>query len=279
VKSFKLDWKGWWLLRTPMSKVPDLGAKTAVFAVLGARLKKIGDGIGSSARELVLFGSYNGDAPVRDYLERVQKMSLGVFAYNRCKEIGKQPIVFVAEVDAGQEDLAAIVSLLYEGVPFAPKHSSMPAPYRGGPFHVINAGKNPGLPEEVFRGGETQASRESGATVLPEADAALAQAIAREVTATRRVPADDVDPGALPTERVQKSPGHFTTEKLDRPPRFVETSKVDRDSIAAGVATERVDKPSGYTESDDKTEFVPKPAQGAADDSPTILDEAEQEAT
>src|SRR5690606_22188623 len=63
VKSFTLDWKGWWLLRSPMSNVPELSARTAVFAVIGARLKKVGSGVGSTAREVVLFGSYRGDEP------------------------------------------------------------------------------------------------------------------------------------------------------------------------------------------------------------------------
>jgi hypothetical protein len=286
VKSFKLDWKGWWLLRTPMSNVPDLQARTAVFAVIGARLKKVGSGVGSTAREVVAFGSYQGDEPVREFLEKVQKMSLGVFVTNRCKEIRKYPLVYVAAVDdATPDELSAILSLLYEAVPYAPKHAGMPKPYKGDGLQIANGGKNPGLPEEVFRGGHGKPEiRGSEATVIPEADAAMAQAIAQEVAATQRVSHGEDDVNGIATERVAKPPGHFTTEKVDKPPKLVETTRIDSESVPQGLATERVDKPPHYADEaeDDKTEFVPRPEgaplsrqkQSESTDGPTILDEA-----
>jgi hypothetical protein len=289
VKSFKLDWKGWWLLRTPMSNVRDLEARTAVFAVIGARLKKVGTGVGSTAREVVAFGSYQGAEPVREFLEKVQKMSLGVFVTNRCKEIRKYPLVYVAAVDdATPDDLSAILSLLYEVVPYAPKHPGMPKPYQGDGMHLANGGKNPGLPEEVFRGGHGNPEiRGSEATVVPEADAAMAQAIAQEVAATQRVSPGEDDVNGIATERVAKPQGHFTTEKVDKPPtrpKMVETTRIDSDSLPQGLDTERVDKPSHYGDEgdDDKTEFVPRPEgaplsrqkKSAGADGPTVLDEA-----
>ncbi len=283
MKSFTLDWKGWWLLRSPMSNVPELSARTAVFAVIGARLKKVGSGVGSTAREVVLFGSYQGDEPVRRYLEKVQKMSLGVFAINRCKDIRKYPLVYVAEVkDADEADLEAIRALLYEAVPFAPRHAAMPAPYQGEPFNIVNGGRNPGLPEEIFRGSKSVPD-DAGATVVPEADAAMADAIAKEVAATRRMTPDEAQVSGIATERVGKPSAHFTTEKVEKPPRLIDTAKVDQADMPRGMATERVDKPSAT--GDDNTEFVPKPEdsqladQSDEIDGPTVLDEAEQEAS
>ncbi len=289
MKSFKLDWKGWWLLRTPMSNVPDLEARTAVFAVIGARLKKVGSGVGSTAREVVAFGSHQGEGPVREFLEKVQKMSLGVFVTNRCKEIRKYPLVYVAAVDeATPDDLSAILSLLYEAVPYAPKHPGMPGPYKGNGLHLANGGKNPGLPEEVFRGAHGNAEfGGSDATVIPEADAAMAQAIAQEVAATQRVSPGEDEVNGIATERVPKPAGHFTTEKVDKPnkpSKLVETTRIDADNMPQGLATERVDKPPQYADQgeDDKTEFVPRPENAPlsrdqeTEDAgePTILDEA-----
>lgn len=295
MKSFTLDWKGWWLLRTPISDVPELGVKCCVYAIMGAKLKKVGNGIGSSGREPVMFGVHKGDETIREHLLKLQKMSLGVFALNRCKEIKKNPTIYVAGLpeDTDLGDLAAILSLLYGAVPYAPKHHAMPAPYQGEAFHLKNTGRNPGLPEEIFHR-EKKPAGDSDATHDGSADKAMAAAIAAEAQATRRLTQAEMDVRGIATEKVAKPVEHLSTEKIEKPPKLVETAKVDKDHIhglatervpklvetsriekddvAQGLATERIAKPGEAV-----TEFVPKPNGDQAEEvseAPSILDEA-----
>lgn len=286
MKSFTLDWKGWWILRTPISDVPELSTKCCIYAIMGAKLMKVGNGIGSSGREPVMFGVHKGDESIKDHLLKLQKMSLGVFALNRCKEIKKHPTIYVAALpdDADLGDLAAILSLIYGAVPFAPKHHAMPAPYAGENFHIKNAGRNPGLPEEVFhrdKVSDSDKTRDGDATQDGEADAAMSAAIAAEAQATRRLTQEEMEVRGIATEKVAKPPGQIPTEKLEKPPRLVETTKVDKNKLEQGLATERVPKPPGVNKAADNgdTEFVPKPngedsTESAESTEPTILDEA-----
>jgi hypothetical protein len=295
MKSFTLDWKGWWLLRTPMTDVPELKARCCVYAVMGAKLKKVNGGIGSSGREPILFNVYKGDETALEHLTRLQKMSLGVFAANRAKEIGKHSIVYMAalpqQTDLG--DMASILSLLYQAVPYAPKHHAMPPKYSGENFHIKNAGRNPGLPEELFHREKSDSDKthDPDATHDGGADAAMSAAIAAEAQATRRLTQAEMDARGIATEKLAKPPNHIPTEKLEKPPKLiettridkesagmglatervpklVETTKVDKDRLDAGLATERVDKPAAPS---NRTEFVPKPE---TEDQPTVLDEA-----
>ncbi|MCA8916748.1 MAG: hypothetical protein KDB90_15250 [Planctomycetes bacterium] len=305
MKSFTLDWKGWWLLRPSMSDVPELAPKCCVYAVMGAKLKKVGTGIGSSGREPILFGVYKGDEPVREHLQKLLNMSLGVFAAKRAKEIKKHAIVYAAAVpdDADLADLAAILSLTYAAVPFAPKHHAMPAPYDGETFHIKNEGRNPGLPPEIFhrdKSADSDKTHDPDATHDGAADAAMAAAIAAEAQATRRLTQEEMDARGIATEKVAKPQEHLATEKLDKPPKLIETAKVDKDSMQGlatervpkliettkvdkdkldqGLATERVPKPPGANGEDHNTEFVPKPDNEDSEE-PTILDEAGKEAS
>lgn len=288
MRSFTLDWKGWWLLRTPLSDVPELGAKTAVYAVMAAKLKKVGGGVGSSARECVMYGVHKGDISIHDHLEKLQKMSLGVFALNRCKQIAKSPIIYAAAVpdDTDLGELAAILALLYEATPHAPQHHAMPKPYKGAPIHVKNTGKNPGLPEEIFRGAGPAVTHDGDATVDgdAEADAAMAKAISAEAAITRRMTPEEMELRGIATEKVAKPAAHIPTEKVEKPPKLVETTKLDKDNIAQGLATEKVDKPQGPAESHHKTEFVPKPddvpqSRAIEEDEPSVLGEAGRDAS
>lgn len=301
MKSFTLDWKGWWLLRTPMSDVPELKPKCGVYAVMGAKLKKVGNGVGSSAREPILFGVHKGDDSLLEHLTKLQKMSLGVFAVNRAKEIRKHAIVYAAALpeDADLADLQGILSLIYQSVPFAPKHHAMPPLYGGDPMLIKNIGRPPGLAEEIFhgKGKAGTKAKDSDATQDGEADRAMEAAIAAKAQATRRLTQEEMDARGIATEKVAKPQDHLATEKLEKPPKLVETAKVDKDDIEhgmatervpkliettkvdkdkleQGLATERVPKPPGTEEPKD-TEFVPKPEE----EEPTILDEAGKEAS
>lgn len=302
MKSFTLDWKGWWLLRTPMSDVPELKPKCGVYAVMGAKLKKVGKGVGSSAREPILFGVHKGDETLLEHLMKLQKMSLGVFAVNRAKEIRKHAIVYAAALpdDTDLGDLAGILSLIYGTVPYAPKHHAMPTPYGGDPVLIKNIGRPPGLVEEIFHGkGKAEKPKDSDATQDGEADRAMEAAIAAEAQATRRLTQEEMDARGIATEKVAKPNEHLATEKVEKPPKLVETAKVDKDNIEQGMATERVPKlvettkvdkgkleqglatervpkPPGAEQPGD-TEFVPKPEE--SDEEPTILDEAGKEAS
>jgi hypothetical protein len=290
LKRFTLDWKGWWLLRTPMSDVPELAPRCGVYAVMGARLKKVGNGVGSSAREPILFGVHKGDESLKEHLLKLQKMSLGVFATNRAREIRKHAIVYAAALpeDTDLGELAAVLSLIYQTVPFAPKHHAMPAPYQGEPMHIRNTGRPPGLPDEIAHGtGKETPGKDGDATQDGEADAAMAAAIAAEAQATRRLTQAEMDARGIATEKVEKPPRLVETAKVDkddieqgmateRVPKFVETTRVDKDQIEQGLATERVPKPEQPAD----TEFVPRPGGQAADgEQPTILDEAGKEAS
>lgn len=296
MKSFTLDWKGWWVLRTPLTDVPELNVKCCVYAVMGAKLSKVKGGIGSSGREPILFNVYKGDETAKQHLLSVQKMSLGVFAASRGREINKHTIVYVAGLPADTDigDLASILSLLYEAVPYAPKHHAMPPKYKGDTFHIKNAGRNPGLPEEIFHTAKSKSSdsdktHDPDATHDGAADAAMSAAIAAEAQATRRLTQHEMDVRGIATEKVAKPDPHIQTEKLDKDvPRLIETTKVDKENIS-GLATERVpklvettkvdkDKISGLAtervpkpQPSDRTEFVAKPEPA---DQPTVLDEA-----
>ena len=305
MKSYTLDWKGWWLLRTPMSDVPELKPKCGIYAVMGAKLKKVGNGVGSSGREPILFGLHKGDETINEHLAKLQKMSLGVFATNRAKEIRKHPIVYVAALpdDTDLGDLQGVLSLIYKSVPFAPKHHAMPPEYTGEPMLVKNAGRAPGLVEEIFHGkGKSEKPKDSDATQDVDADRAMEAAIAAEAQATRRLTQEEMDARGIATEKVAKPNEHLATEKIDKPPKLVETAKVDKediergmatervpkliettkvdkDKLEQGLATERVPKPQGAEEPND-TEFVPKPEESGEDsEEPTILDEAGKEAS
>lgn len=283
MKSYRLNWQGWWLLRTPISDVPELATKCCVYAVLGAKLKKVGGGVGSSAREPILFNVYKGDEPVKEHLLKMQRMSLGVFVANRAKEIAKHAIVYVAPMpeDTDLGELATILSLIYGAVPYAPKHHAMPPTYEGESVLVTNDGRNPALPQEILHGirGDAAATQDPDSTRDGTADNAMAAAIAAEAQATRRLTQAEMDVRGIATEKVDKPDVHLATEKLDKPPRLVETTRIDKDDVGQGLATERVPKPPAVAANHD-TEFVPKPAdseEGDAEDeepAPEILDEA-----
>lgn len=295
-----------------MSDVADLKAKTGVYAVMGAKLKKVEGGIACSAREVVLFGVHKGEESLREAVENLQKMSLGVFATKRCEEIRKKAIVYAAALPDSTDlgELADILSVLYGAVPFAPKHHVMPPPYAGPPVLIQNHGRSPGLPEEIFvgQGGKREAdsdrTREDLETTLMDAAKLRAKAT-RKTLKEEIITRDDIQ--GLATEKVSK-PGDLASSKLERPgvpgrPHLVETTKLEKDDIGQGIATERVDKaeiphmvetrvvsrdddrlgiatervakPPGTPEQEHNTEFVPKP--NGADQGAKILDEAEQE--
>jgi hypothetical protein len=288
LKSFDLDWKGWWVFRTPVSDVPELAPRNAVYAIMGSKLVKTAKGIASKGRELVMFGACH-DEVIREHLENLQKTALGVFALNRCKEIKKNPLIYVAtlpdDTDAG--DMSSIVSLLYAQVPFAPKHHAMPQPYEGKAILVKNSGSKVGLPEEIFAGKGGQSEPELPAsgddTVDGSADAAMRKAIEAEAAVTRTLTQEEMDAKGIATEKVPKpNPMVETakipkeeltgiaTERIERP-KLVETAKLDRDDVAMGMATEKVDKPEVKPKlvetvkvdreqmKDLETERVPKP--------------------
>lgn len=277
MKTFTLDWKGWWLFRSPLSAAAELNSTTAIYAVMGAKLRKVDQGIACTAREPVLFNAHKGGT-LRDHLEKTIKMSLGVFALKRCQEIRKQPIVYAAILpdDTDLGDLSAILSLLYGAVPFAPKHHAMPKPYDGDPLRITNAGRAIGLPSEINFGTGPSAGRpaDSDQTRDGEADAAMTEAVAKEMAVTRTMTRQDAEISGLATERVSK-PQALSTEKLDKPdpPKLVETTKISKEDVAQGMATERVAKPGASI-----TEFVPRPERGS-EDTQAELDEAQPKAT
>lgn len=222
-----------------MPVLPALEAKSAVFAVIGARLRKVSGGTASSAREVIMFGAHQGENSVGEHLAKLLRMSLGVFVLDRCKEIRKYPIVYTAALpDASPADLQAVVAQLYSLVPGAPRHHAMPEAGALSPVALINTGKNPGLPEAV----PPEASADAGATVVPDADAAMAEAIAQEFAATRRMTPEEANVNGVATERVPKPPAFVNTERVDKPEGF---------EPAEGNGTQ-----------DDDTEFVAKPSNG-----------------
>lgn len=279
MKSITLDWKGWWLLRTPMTDVKEMASGAVVYAVVGAKLKKVKGGVGCTARELIMFGSHKGGA-AKEHFENFPKTAFGAFVKRRAEEIKKRAIVYLAAVpdDTPDEDLAAFLSLLYGAVPFAPKHHAMPAPYAGEPLHILNKGRAIGLPAEVFHSkGEKQRAEDAASsddTVDP--DVAMAMAAAQDAQATRILAPDDSDPGGLETAKLQRPGTPLATEKVEKPNRFIETEKIDKNKIAAGMDTEKIPKPPAGRRSL-ATERVPKPP-GVGGGS-AILGEAGREAT
>lgn len=259
MKRFTLNWKGWWLLRPHMTDVADLRVKCAAFAIMGARLKKVGRGIGASHREPVMFGVHKGDEPLRQFLHELQKKSLGVFVDRRCRDIRKHPTVYVAALpeDTDLGELGAILSVIYESVPYAPRHHAVPEPYDGEPIHVSNRGRNTGLPDEIEKGWDDPAdgSEDSDRTHDAEIDTGMDPNQDRSI-ATEKVPHPDEAESQLPSERVDKPP-------------LVETARLDKDNIPQGVETERVPKPSD--EGDTRYDG------GHEDDEAEILDEAGRE--
>lgn len=217
MKSFNLDWSGWWLLRSPMPVVPALEAKSAVFVVIGARLRKVSGGMASSAREVITFGAHQGEDTVGEHLAKLLRMSLGVFVVDRCREIRKYPIVYAAALpEASADDLRDVVAALYAAVPGAPRHHAVPEASACSPVLLFNGGRNPGLPQSL--GAETD--NDAGATVVPDADAAMAGAIAQEFAATRRMTPEEADVNGIATEKVPKPAGYASTEKVDKPAGF-----------------------------------------------------------
>lgn len=274
MNSIKLEWKGWWLLRTPMTDVKELASGTVVYAVVGAKLKKVDGGVGCTARELIMFGTHKG-GPAKEHLENFPKTAFGAFVKRRTEEIKKRAIVYVAAIpdDTSEETIAGCLSLLYGAVPFAPKHHAMPEKYSGDALHITNTGRAIGLPEEIFHSaGGAGSDKSSDETLDP--DAAMAAAAAQDAQATRILSPDDAAAG-LETERLQRPGTHLATEKVDKPPRFIETEKIDKDKIAAGMDTEKVDKPP-VNRASLATERVPKPP--AMKDGPAVLGEAGREA-
>ena len=239
-----------------MSEAPELGSAAAVYAVMGARLRKVSKGVACTAREPVLFGAHQG-GPVREHLAALLKSSLGAFALERCKEIRKQAIVYAAILpdDTAAADLGAIVSLIYGAVPFAPRHHSMPPAYTGPPVRILNTGRVPGLPAEI-KFGVDKHLLDPDQTRVGEANLAMAQAMARDAVATRALAPEDVGIGGLATERVARPEEVVATEKVAKPDGLIDTEKVDKEGVGSGIVTERVLRPTDHV---DDTEFVPRP--------------------
>lgn len=276
MKTFALDWKGWWLLRPEMSAAPDLNSATAIYAVMGAKLRKVEKGVVCAAREPILFNLHKG-GPLREHLAKMLKTSLGTFIVNRCKEIRKQPIVYAAFLpdDSDLGELAAILSLTYGAVPFAPRHHAMPAPYKGEAMRIENKGRGIGLPPEITFGVEKN-MLDADQTHIREADHAMASAIARENAATRALAPEDVALDGISTDRLNKgsAPELIPTEKVAKPQVLIQTEKVRKEDVGRGLATERVARPTSHV---DDTEFVPRPhAADESEDGSGILDEARE---
>jgi hypothetical protein len=251
LKTYTLDWKGWWLLRPEMSAAADLKAPAAVYAVVGAKLRKVAKGIVCSAREPVLFGVHSG--PLRGHLAGLLKTSLGQFIIGRCAEIKKKPIVYAAALPDGA-DLPAILALVYGAVPFAPRHHNMPAPYKGEPVRILNSGRAIGLPADISFGVE-KGFLDDDETHISAADKAMRAAMDSDAQATG-IRNPDAG-GSAVTERVDKAPELLPTEKVPKPQaRLIDTEKVNKDLPVRGLATERVARPTGTV---DDTEFVPRP--------------------
>jgi hypothetical protein len=232
-----LDWKGWWLLKQPMTKAPEMALKATIYAVVGAQLEKTAAGIACSKREIICIGAHRGE-PLDEFLINLQKSAMGHFVRSRAAEIKKHPIVYVARLNESADfaEQAAIVSLIYDNLPFAPKHFAMPAKYSGGPIKLVNTGRTFGLKPEYVVGGSDDGQGEnrrldSNSTHNPEADQAMAAAISAEVQATRKVTRSEMDVRGI------------ATEKVDKPPGMIETERVEKPSPAV-LATERIDKPA-----------------------------------
>jgi hypothetical protein len=245
VSTVQLDWKGWWLLRPEMTEAPELRATAAVYAIMGSKLRKVKNGVGSVGRELVLFGVHKGAESVGEHLGALRRTALGVFALQRCKEIGKHPIVYVAAMpdDTEDERMQAVLSALYSCVPFAPRHHAVPRPYRGKPFELVNAGKHPGLPEAYMAGVPAEDYTDASPDFTELDDDTLT---GESVTAR---------PTDRSTAELQQG---MPTERIEKPPRLADTTRIDKDvEEKFGLVTEKVDKPDGF----DDTEFVPPPGK------------------
>ena len=237
LKTVMLDWKGWWLLKQPMTKAPEMALKATIYAVVGAKLEKTTAGIACSQREIICIGAHRGES-LEEFLTNLQKSAMGHFIRTRATEIKKHPIVYVAKFDENADfaEQAAIVSLLYDNLPFAPKHFAMPAKYSGGSLKLVNTGRTFGLKPEYVVGGSDDGQGEkrrldSNSTHNPDADAAMAAAISAEVQATRKVTRSEMDVRGIATEKVDKPPGMIETERVEKP-------------AATALATERIDKPA-----------------------------------
>lgn len=255
----KLDWQGWWLYRTPMSQVPQLEWDHVFIAVLAAKLQKVNGGVGCSHRELVMFQYHKGDK-AREFIENMPKTSFGAFVKNRANEINKKAIVYVAKApdDITEKQAQGALALMYNAVPFAPKHHAMPAPWTGESMHLVNDGKKVGLPPEIFHTDSGKSPADSDKTSDPDADNAMSEAIAKEASITRKMTKDERDPSGIATEKLPKpEPGTMATERVPKPgedssnletekvskPTLVETEIVSREDVAQGIATEKVPKP------------------------------------
>jgi hypothetical protein len=264
LKTVTLDWKGWWLLKQPMTKAPEMALKASVYAVVGAKLEKTGAGIACSQREIIVVGAHRGET-LEEFLANLQKSAMGHFIRTRASEIKKHPIVYVARFDENADfaEQAGVVSLLYDNLPFAPKHFAMPAKYAGNALKLVNCGRTFGLKPEYVVGGNDDGEGEkrrldSNSTHNPDADEAMAGAIAQEVQATRKVSRSEMDVRGIATEKVEKPAGMIETERVTKPlPGTIETERVTK-PLPGTIETERVTKPlSGVI----ATERVDKPAE------------------
>lgn len=234
MKTVTLDWKGWWLLKQPMTEAPEMALKATVYAVVGAKLDKTPQGIACSKREIIMLGAHRGE-PLREFLVNLQKSAMGHFIRTRAAEIKKHPIVYVARIDENWDfaEQAALISLLYDNLPFAPKHFAMPAKYAGPPLKLVNAGRTFGLKPEYAHGGTDDGEGESrrldsNATHNPDADAAMSAAIAAEVQATRKVSREEMEVRGIATEKVAKPPGMIETERVEKAPLVLATERIDK---------------------------------------------------
>lgn len=234
LKTVTLDWKGWWLLKQPMTEAPEMALKASIYAIVGAKLEKAPTGIACSKREIVVIGAHRGES-LREFLVNLQKSAMGHFIRTRAGEIKKHPIVYVAKFDEAADfaEQAGVVSLIYDNMPFAPRHFAMPAKYEGVPLKIVNCGRTFGLKPEYLFGGNDDGLGEkrqldSNATHNPDADAAMATAIAAEVQATRKVTREEMDVRGIATEKVAKPPGMIETEKVGKPVSMIETERIDK---------------------------------------------------
>lgn len=184
-------------------------------------------------------GAHRGESLKEEFFSNLQKSAMGHFIRTRAAEIEKHPIVYVAKFDDNADfaEQAAIVSLIYDNLPFAPKHFAMPAKYSGGSLKLVSTGRTFGLKPEYVVGGSDDGQGEkrrldSNSTHNPDADAAMAAAISAEVQATRKVTRSEMDVRGIATEKVDKPPGVVAkTERVEKP-------------AATTLATERIDKPA-----------------------------------
>ncbi|MCC6573970.1 MAG: hypothetical protein IT462_09265 [Planctomycetes bacterium] len=248
MKTITLDWKGWWLLKQPMSRVPELAATCGLFAIVGAKLEKVGNGIGCSKREPIMFGAHKG-GNFAEFIENLQKTAFGHFIRTRCEEIKKNPIVYVASLPVTFElpQLNGYVGLIYSKMPYLPRHHAVPPAHSGNPVKIISAGKQMGILSEVSFG----ASSNTGArTAVPElADEAMAAAIAADAQSTRIMSPKEAEEAVkgVATEKVAK-PHAFETERVAKPlmrktERYVKPGESGRQAITDDTAFDSTSLP------------------------------------